>query len=245
MALCGHGEWSSLARQLDRGLCQRRLGCRFTCQEEGPGGHHLPLLLPVLSALVCAALLKSWPRVASQLLGLTDILRLAGAGRLHLAIPQDVFFFVPWILLANPLKSAPRFQSARLDPQHIVSRHSFPRPFCGPRLLQLAAHVTLHWVIARASWFAAIEHAITFEERGAELATEAADFWLETEDASRVQQRGRWLNVSSVRMCLQVLSSATLLSRLSQSCREVIAQLREGACRVVEERGSLSSCCHR
>ena len=155
-----------------------------TCLEEGPGGHHLPIPLPVLSALVPAALLKNWPRVASQLLGLTDILRLAGAGRLHLAIPQDVFFFVPWILLANPLKSAPRFQSARLDPQHTAPRHSFPRPFCGPRLLQLAAHVTLHWVIAGASWFAAIKHAITLEERGAELATEAADFWLETEDAS-------------------------------------------------------------
>ena len=49
---------------------------------------------------------------------------------------------------------------------------------------------------------------------GSLRAVGARDLLLKTEDPSRVQQRGRWMNVGSMHIYFQELSSTTLFSQL-------------------------------
>ena len=225
----------------------------YSWLEEEPGNHHLPLSRPLLSAMVSLALLRGWPRVAClALIGWSGLCRpseVIGALRRDLVLPRDVLFASRslFLVIRNPKtrRTAARKQTARVDSCDVIALAEAlygDEPPSAPlwpaststfraRFTSLATALGLPTDRRHASpGFEAGE----VIDLGSLRTGGATDLWLATENATLVQQRGRWANAKNMQIYLQELAATTLLSRLSRASREAVADLSGAAADILD-----------
>eukprot|EP00438_Fugacium_kawagutii_P017058 Skav216351 [mRNA] locus=scaffold2385:191031:215658:- [translate_table: standard] len=208
----------------------------FNWVVDEPREHHTALPVSILLAAVTLALLWGWTREAASIalawVGVLRIGEVLAALRSDLILPQDAApgfeCAILKIRLPKTRGRAARHQSARIDPEDVVSllvsvfgRLSPSEPLWpwSPSALR-KKFGTLLTALGLADAQGKLPYGLSSLRPG------GATFWLQiTEDAEFVRRKGRWLSTRVLEVYLQESSVATYQTRMTSRAKSRVEDL--------------------